>query len=265
MPDIDYTLKLKCATLRADVMVNDCLAFRHAAPWPREAELKLTPWIVLGQNRIEVRVGEMSEAELAQIPSGGDQPSAPELVLGGHIVARAVGECLSTNEVLGYRWTEGESPPPGPSRATVFRHRWLVDETFGPWAWETAIPFAPKDRDDVIAAVAQLRTLLVRRDFATLEALLAVKTEELCRAYGLPHEATRREHMELFATAAEADDFELDTWRPESLQLELDARGRLVRVTTQEDRPALLGRANGRPFAYDLAFSNVDGAWLVVR
>jgi hypothetical protein len=265
MPDFDYMVKATCATLRADVLVNDCLVFRHAAPWLREAELKLTPWIVQGQNRLEVRVAPLPEEVLGPIRATGQKPPESLFLLGGHIVSKVTGKCLGANEVLRYRWTEGESALPTVERAAVFKHRWLVPATFGPWVWERARPFEPSDRTALLALVEQLHALLLARKLDVLATLVGVKLEELCRAYGFERDAIGQEHMRFLEAAVHAQDFALDPLHTETLRLELDAGGRLVRVLDAEGHPPLLGRANGRPFAYDLALSNVDGAWLVVR
>ena len=265
MPDFDYMLKVASATLHANVLLNDCLVFRHTETRLREAELKLTPWIVQGHNRLEVRIEEPGEPALGALRAAGEEVPEPTFVLSGHVVPKIAGQCLDANEFLRYRWTEGETPLPGAGPATVLKHHWLVQEEFGPWVWESARPFEPQDRAAVVALVAQLHALMLARNLNTLEALLAVKTDELCQAYGFDLTATRREHMEFLRSAVSAEDFELDPPRDDKLRLELDAGGRLVRVLDAEGRPPLLGRANGRPLAYDLTLSHVDGAWLVVR
>jgi len=53
---------------------------------------------------------------LGPIRATGEEPPEPTFLLSGHIVPKLAGECFDSNEVLRYRWTEGESPLPGAGR-----------------------------------------------------------------------------------------------------------------------------------------------------
>jgi len=89
----------------------------------------------------------------------------------------------------------------------------LVQETFGPWVWERARPFEPKDRADVVALVERAPCLAAsaRRISRRSETPARREDRGAVRAYGFELAATRAQHMELFGAAVQAQDFELDS------------------------------------------------------
>ncbi|HVY46944.1 MAG TPA: hypothetical protein VHB21_13745, partial [Minicystis sp.] len=140
-----YVLRVHAAGLDALVLLNGATAFEAWDPLSRLVEYPLAPWIVEGDNRLEVRLANQ------ELPPDAEPPVfALELHR-----AHPGGQVQFSSLMTAYRWTENESSLVRGALRPVYEHTFRA-AAFEPWAFTGGGPLGPQDRADVERALVAL-------------------------------------------------------------------------------------------------------------
>ncbi len=255
MAESTFAIQIQCVALKAWVTLNGSSVFEAWDPAGRVAEYPLTPWMIEGEDRLEVRLGPLPPA-----PEGEE----PFFRLALHRLA-TMGDAWPGSQLCGYRWTANESVLAASRLTPVFRHTVRWPRTVGPWAWQDAQPMTPEDRPAIEALVARAHQALAARDAAGVRRLLSLKLADLSLGLGLSRDEIESDVARSLEAVLEARDWTLEPLDPRGLALEPVAGGRLVAVRDRAGGPPLAGSGAGLPFALPLTVSRIGGAWQIVR
>jgi hypothetical protein len=253
--DHRYLLQVQSMRLDALVLVNGMTAFEAWDPMGRLVEYAITPWLVEGPNRIEVR--------LAALPHDPDA-EAPLFGLSLHRVA-VPGGVWSGSAFTGYSYTENESALVEHDLRIVFAHRFRIASKPEKWDFERAKPFSREDLPALEEALRGLHDALSSRDLKRFKAMLAMKTTEVALGLDLPRAHVEAELDGALVRLMSEPDWRMDPLELHALKYEPGHDGRLVAVRAPGGRPPLVGRARGVPFALTPTLSRIGEAWRVVR
>jgi hypothetical protein len=248
-----YVLELQCSGLHVRGLLNDVNIAENGPEVEKISQFKLNPWIVDGQNKIEVQA--------AAPPPEGKFP-------GRHLVVTLMAG------------PHGQEPPPGSELAkfdprkdlqvqpgepkTVWQHTFAASPSFGRWAWQDAEPatLSPAVQADIVAALRSFRAALNSHATETALAMNKVRIAELARATGVPEERLRKG----FAGACEQwAPSEAPPLTPETLVFSLEAGGRVILVTRKDGAPILSSATSGPFTDRQLYVSRIRGSWTIIR
>ena len=260
MTDRYYIAEVKCDFMVVQVTLNGWPIARHAGDGPSFIGKKLNPWLVEGDNTIEV--------SLASPVAGEPDPRATFYI---QVYVVDDGKEMTDDDVLFvYRWSAIESPLPlrgEPTPKVVFSHTMRVGSAFGRFGWEDATPFQPADRADVLQLVDEVHAAFSRKDVTALMALLRIKNEEIARAIGSTTAKMEQQTTMLWNDhyfGGSDNDFELAPHAHDDIRLVPWSSGRLVEVQHASWPHPIIGRSDYR-FAFDLTVSKIANTWRVVR
>lgn len=257
-----HVLQVETAGLVAQVTLNDVEVFADWEGARRVAQTKLDPYLVEGDNRLEVALTPMTDDQGRPLPV--EASLVVTLIRGEHGVDPG-----DAGRVARFAWSPGELPVTPGELTGVWSRQFTVraEHAHGRWAWQDAPARAPTadDAQALIALAGELHAALAARDGDALAALTALRDGELARALELPADELRAEQSEHYRAWFAEPDWAMDPFDPGAFAATAFARGRLVRVTDPVGGPALKGHGGGRRFAFSVTATRVDGAWVLAR
>jgi hypothetical protein len=254
MAEYAYVVQVMSTALRVEVLFNDWLAFRKTVARGSICEAKLNPWMLEGDNRLEVRLGLWPNADPA------DRLCLVRLYKAEH------GKMAVDDDALCFfRWVPGLAPLEDEGLTTVFTHQLTMRKAFGRWGWEGATPYMPKDRPEIEATTVALHQSLARRNITALVDTLRLKHEEMSRALGLSFDDQIAKQEGYLRDFFAATDWHMLPLEADKLIVESGAKGRLVHVYGPDGEEPLVGQGGGEVFALHLTLSRMRGTWEVVR
>lgn len=259
-PGIEYAIVLGCDALRARVTLNGATVVGAWQNRPHTARSRLIPWLLAGDNRLAVEVG-LAVAERAPGVADGE----PRLRLDLHRLLRGA-QPAAYNRMVSFQLTLNEHVLDGDEMTPVFAHRFRAATAPPRWMWLDAVPYdAERDESDLLDAFARLHAALEAADTGVVQGMLAARRSELCEALGMPADETELAEHAFLESYFEHDDWAMDPLDRAAVQARSEAGGLLVRLAGPDGGAPLTGRGGGRPFALDLTYAHVDGAWVAVR
>jgi hypothetical protein len=253
-----YVLEVQSEGLAAEILVNGASAFHEPLGAARFLQTKLNPFLVPGENEIEVMLGPP--------PPPPDGEPAPAGNRAFKLRAfRAEWGVEGPDEALA-DFTYGSEPElPEQGRVSVIKLPFDAGAAHGRWAHQDARPFSPADRAAVVGVVLEAHAALAARDAAALGALTSTKREELARALDTPADELAADERAYLQGFFQAHDWKLAPIDPAALVLSPTAGGRLVQVTDASGRPPLRGVGGGKVMAMSVTVSHLAGGWRIVR
>lgn len=253
-PPVYYVLHVEGRRLPAEVLVNEVPVERLDPDGVSTATTQVNMWILPGRNSLRVR---------GRATSGTNLEEAGLVVWLRRQQASLDGEGDGRPEnVARIEWR------PSDPRAYFDQSSDFLAEPAPPSElWKRARPVSLDDdtRDAVTNLALSLEQALARRDRPAIAALLDFKTADIARTvYRSPADAraAQEESLELLL---EDRDFVLSRLDPGSINFDLAADGRLVRLS-RAGLPALQGeRSQGGRFLMPLYASLVGGKWVIAR
>jgi hypothetical protein len=249
-----FLMQVQCGELLADVRCNGCSVFLNWDARGRSAQLQLGPWLVKGENTIEVFLGT---------PAGGQPTEYAAFRLAIHKLATG-GQVWDGSALFGYRWTANEGSLRPGALTRVLSHRCSSSESER-WSWQDTVPLGADDRPAIVDRVRDVHHALAGGDFRTVGALLRVRLEETMRTTGRTREEVESELQEALAPAFSGTNARLEPIDPASLLLEPGLGGQLVHVRAPSGAPPIVGVGDGTAFALGLSFGRLGGGCAVVR
>jgi hypothetical protein len=249
-----YELNVHCGLLRAVVRFNDQPMFANRSPEFRTAMAMLNPWIVAGENALEI----------ALTPFGRQGPEQP--AFGAQVMKVEAGQFSSDDDLLvHFRWSPELHPLDDKAPTVVFRHTFHLDPSLPPWRWQRAAPYLDRDRPAIVSLVQRFERALADRDVDELLSLLETKHEEVGRAIHSSMDEQVERQREWFSRYFTTADTEVVSVAPEQLRLQSGAGGRVVKITDPEGEPPIRVRFGGRVFPFQMTVANLGGTWTIVR
>jgi hypothetical protein len=253
-----YVLEVKSEGLVVELRLNGATVFEELAGGARFLQTKLDPYVIEGDNALDVVVGPPPPAG-----EGAPPPPAKALELRAFTTLWGV---ASPDEALGaFTFDEGEHPLPEAGRARVARLAFTPPEAHGRWLWQDAPPFGPADEGDALAAVLDVHRALATRDADALDTLTEVKMAELARALDVPADELRADQRAHYGRLFQAADYRVAPIDPTRVRFAPSDDGRLVRALDADGGPPVRAVSGGRRFALGLTLSRVGGSMKVVR
>lgn len=247
-----YVLHVEGRHLPADVLVNEVPIERVEPDSISTATTQVNMWIVPGRNRLRVR---------GRLAPGAD-PAEAQLVVWLRRQQASVDGLDGAENVARIEWR-----PSDPLAYFDQQDEFTADPAPPSELWRRARPVSlnGNTRAEVTRLALVLEQALARRDRRAIADLLDFKIADVARAvYRSPADA-RAAQEEALSYLLDDRDFSVQSLDPGSLQFELAAGGRLVRLS-REGRPALQAqRAQGGQFLLPLYVSNVEGRWVIAR
>ncbi|PAP76961.1 hypothetical protein [Rubrivirga marina] len=252
-----YVVESISEAVRLDVSVNGVSVIRVLAPGRRTTQVKLNPWLVSGHNVITARLLPPA----ASAGRAGEPAFALRLIHGEH------GRLPGPEGVLADLEWDPADRPLEPGRPIVFEAAFWADDVPTGWAWESAPTgsLSEGERRQILRVVEAVHEGLVGRDAEAVVALHRRKHAELGIALGVPPDELADDHAGLLSSAMTADDWRVAPLDLDTLSLEEYADGRLIEVRGPGSLPPLQARSGGRPLAFGLTLTQVDGTWAIVR
>lgn len=261
MRTYEYVFRAHCNRLRARLSLNGATVFRTWQPRLQRRQLKLNPWCLVGDNRIEVELARFDEDEL---PPPTDDEDVPAFWFHLYRVPDDA-EPSSLFLMLRYEWHDNEGKlVEGEGARSLFHHRFRIARKFGDWFWLAGDPYTPDDREGVLDALERLQEALVAKDVDRVFAMLAIRRQEICEALDMNLDEVEQDETAYFEEHFAAEDWGLHPWDRQSLVVIPEAGGRLVRVTRADGTMPFVG-SGLRPFVFDVTFGRYDGRWVVAR
>jgi hypothetical protein len=255
-----FVLDVRSEGLVAELRLNGATIFEEHAGGARSLQTKLDPYVVEGDNALDVFLGPPPPPPEGAPPL---PPAAKALTL--RVFTTLWGVASPDDTLAELAFDEAAHPLPEQGRARVARLAFTPPAAHGRWAWQDASPFGPADEGDALALLLDLHRALAARDGAALDALTELKTGELARALDVPADELRDDQREHYEKLFAAPDYRVGPVDPTAARFAPSDDGRLVRVLAPDGGPPLRGVANGRRFALGVTVSRVGGAMRVVR
>jgi hypothetical protein len=257
-----HVLQVETEGLVARVTLNDIEVFADWEGARRITQTKLDPYVVEGDNRLDVALTPMTDDEGRELP--GERSIEVVLIRGEHGVDPG-----DAGRVARFAWKPGDIPVEPGTLTSVWARQFTVrpEHAHGRWAWQDAPARGPtaEDAQALVALAGEVHAALAARDAGAVFALTALRDRELARALDVPEEEMRDELIAHYADWFAAPDWAMDPFDPGALAASAFARGRLVRVTDPYGGPALKGGGDGRRFAFSIVATRVDGRWTLAR
>lgn len=257
-----HVLQVETTGLVVTVTLNDVEVFADWEGARRITQTLLDPYVVEGDNRLNVALTPMTDDEGR--PLGGDTALTVTLLRGEH--GRDPGD---EGRVARFVWNPTETPVEPGTLTGVWARQFTVrpEHAHGRWAWQDA-PVRVPDASDAAALVGltgEIHAALTARDLGAVLALTALRDRELARATGLSDDEMLEGLRDLYGGWFAEPDFALAPFDPGALAATAFARGRLVRITDAWGGPAIQGFGGGRRFAFTVIATRLDGRWMLAR
>jgi hypothetical protein len=257
-----HVLQVECEGYVCRITLNDIEVFADWAGSKRLTQSKLNPYILEGDNRLEVALTPMTDDDgnIVEI----DRVLRVALVRGEHGTDPG-----DAGRIAAYTHNEAETTVQPGELSSVWSRQFLVqsDQAFGRWAWQDSPAIAPTydDAAALIALASEVHKALEARDTQTLMQLTALRDEEQARALDIPADEMRGEIEAYYANWFSDPDWSMVAFDPSALAATAHARGRLVRITDNVGGPCLRGSAGERAFAFQLFATRLNGQWRIAR
>jgi hypothetical protein len=252
-----YVLEVESADAVADVRLNGASVFSEPLGAARFLQTKLNPYLVPGDNEIDVVLGRPPPP-----PPGALPKPAPSFRLRAF---RAEWGVEGPDEELGAFTYANEPPLPDQGRVTVAKLPFDAGAAHGRWAFQDARPFDPADRPEIERLLGAAHGALVARDASSFLALTKTKRQELAEALDTPASELMSDERAYLQSYFNAPDWDVAPLDPAALVLTPTAGGRLVQVTDAAGRPPLRGTGAGRPLAVSVTVSHLKDGYHIVR
>lgn len=255
-----FVLDVRSEGLVVELSLNGATVFEEHAGGARSLQTKLDPYVIEGENVIDVLVGPPPPP-----PPGAPPLPPPAKALALRAFTTLWGVASPDAPLASFTFDEADHALPEAGRARVARLAFTPPEAHGRWAWQDAAPFGPADADDALAVVIEAHRALAGKDAGALDALTALKTEELARALDVPAAELAEDQRDHYEKLFAAPDFRVAPLDPTRVRFAAGAEGRLVRALDADGGPPLRAVAHGKRVALGLTLSRVAGAMRVVR
>ena len=247
-----YVLHVEGRHLPADILVNEVPIERIEADTISLATSQVNMWILPGRNRLRVR---------GRLAAGAD-PESAQLVVWLRRQQSSVDGVDGAENLARIEWR-----PSDPQAFFDQEDEFTADPAPPSVLWRQARPMSLDDesRSQATRLALTLEAALARRDRRTLAELLDFKVADVARAvYRSPADA-RAAQEEALSYLLEDRQLSVRSLDPGSLQFDLLAGGRVLRLS-REGGPALQAeRSQGGRFVMPLYVSNVGGRWVIAR
>lgn len=265
MAQWNYVVEFDVERLSAEVHVNGWPVCRSHTTAGRLTNIKISPWLVEGENVFQIYLG-------APV----DDDNMPELDPNGYVQPNGLIVSLfkldgderpaENPPMLVYRWMEECHPLPEEGLTLVYEHRFRMEEAFGRFAWEDALPYAETDRPAILEVVRAFREALDRHDVETIIEMQKVRLEELGRCAGMDYDGMAEDHRKLLDKLMDPG-IVVQPFVAEDFVLRSGAAGRLVQVEREGGDMRTIGVQSpiGIGGSYPLCMSNLNGTWTIVR
>ncbi len=254
-----FVIEVKSEGLVAELRLNGATVFEELGGGPRFLQTKLDPYVVEGENTLDVVLGPPPP------PEGSPAPPPPAKAFSLRVFSTEWGVAGPDEPLAGFAFDEADHPLPDRGSAPVARLAFTPAAAHGRWAWQDARPFGPGDEGDAIALVLDVHRALAARDAGAIDAITEVKMTELGRALDVPADELRADQRAHYAQYFGAPDYRVAPLDPTRLRLVPSDDGRLVRVVDAAGGPPLRASGGGKRFALGLTLSHVEGGFRVVR
>jgi hypothetical protein len=252
-----YVLHIEGRRLPAEVLVNEVPIERVEPDSVSTATTQVNMWIVPGRNRLRVR---------GQAAPGTDPGAAQLVVWLRRQQASLDGDGTGDSEGGNRNVARIEWRPSDPRAYFDQSSEFLADPAPPSELWQALPVRLDGDTRDAVTRLAlSLEQALASRDRLAIAALLDFKTADIARTvYRSPADA-RASQQESLDLLLDDRSFAVTRLDPGSIDFDLAAGGRLVRLT-RAGLPALQGvRSQGGRFLLPLYASNVGGKWVIAR
>ena len=255
-----YVLEVQSEGLAAEILLNGASAFHEPLGAARFLQTKLNPYLVAGENRLEVVLGPPPPP-----PDGEPAPAGARSRAFKLRAFRAEWGVEGPDEVLAEFTYAGDPELPEQGRVSVIELPFDAGAAHGRWAFQDARPFSPADRAAVVRVVLDAHAALAARDAAGLGALTSTKRDELARALDTPADELATDERAYLQGFFQAHDWEAAPIDADAMVLAPTAGGRLVQVTDASGRPPLRGAGGGKVLAISVTVSHLADGWRIVR
>lgn len=257
-----YVLEVEAEGLVVQAAVNGCEVFSEWEGAARLAQLKVNPYIIEGDNRLDVALTPMTDDEGRALAV--DRALTVTLIRG--VLGVDPGDA---GRIARFTWDAGALPVEPGQLTPVWTRQFTVrpEQAFGRWAWQDAPAVAPTaaDAQALVSLAGRAHAALSNRDLVAMRALTALRDAELARALDIPDDEMAADVEAWLRDWFSEPDWSMDAFDPGALAASPSARGRLMRVTDPYGGPPLRGGGGGRRFAFPFAATRVDGAWVIAR
>jgi len=275
MAIILFVLEIQIQSLQARVLINNIEVFVSDTGAPRTLQTKINHWLVKGNNRVQVILaplpeeeaeeqrGEAAEQEQQEQETGsGREMFKLQIVRGIHGT-----EPGPDNGIARFEWNADENPLNPEERTKVFSQEFVVSDNIGPWAWETAqrIQSGEKEKTEIRYFVDELHRAFAAKRNDIIMRRLALKNEEMAVALGVPVERImtgQRTHLDSYFRDPE---WAMEPLKMEEIDIRSQADGRIFIIKGPNGEPPLKGSSGERSFAFEMAISNIDDQWIIIR
>lgn len=250
-----YPLFLKARGGEIEVRLND-IVMLHTPERLMTIQSKANMFLVTGKNEIHVSVEKPAAAS-----------SNPEVYI--NLYLWEYGTPPETKkEVCHYSW---------PSQKEPFREKnkseesftFDIQDSFSPWSWENAQTFqkiSESEKKEIIALMETWRNSLREKDMEKISSLLTWKTKDAARGLYMSEEELLASQKEFFGSFFADPNWELEPIVADSLDFQLQGKGRLVAVSKKGGEPLLISAPKTKEtFAMPVMVARLENAWSVVR
>lgn len=257
-----YVLQVETEGLVVQVALNGCEVFSDWEGASRIAQLKVNPYIIEGENRLDVALTPMTDDEGRALDV--DRSLTVTLIRGVHGVDPG-----DAGRIARFTWDAAALPVEPGALTPVWTRQFTVrpEQAFGRWAWQDAPIVAPTaaDAQELVALAGKIHAALSARDVAAVRDLTALRDREMARALDIPDDEMSADVDAYLRDWFESPGWAMDPFDPNALAASPSARGRLMRVTDAYGGAPLKGGNTERRFAFPFAATRVDGVWVVAR
>ena len=238
-------LDVDVRALAVRVRMNDVLVLDSETGQPERAAMRLGGWAIPGGNRLTIQW----------------RPPRPGFTGGERkLVARVRRTAGETETELGLlEWSAADPPLGEKSFGLAFeppdRWRWIEAEVF------SELPGS--ERSAILALLGRVREALATRDSDWLVTAQTLQLSEQARAVGTAPPQMIASYRSFLSERLPGN--VVDPIEPNTLRLELMGGGRIVRVSSTDDSPAVMSRSAEGVFAMTPYLAKIGGAWAIVR
>lgn len=253
----------RCEGVAVEVFLNGGAVSRNFDLRSNMNTNKLNPWLVVGSNRLEVRVAAVDKTGTF----------LPHAQLNFAVFEGAHGEHPGAAGKLGeISWSQSLHPLAGSGFQSVGTLDFQSRAPTPPWRWLDGLPYSEADRPAIEACLVKLHGALVARDFDALAALTQLRDHELALALDVSPARLVALERQSVAALFQAKVWQVAPLDPGALEFHARAGGRLVEATSVALGPALSATADGETVHFRYTLAHLPGtdpqqpsSWNVIR